>query len=292
MNILTFDTEEWFNEKHNHGGREFRYKEFDDYLGSVLDLLDEQNIKATFFCLGKVASDFPYVVKRIADREHEIGCHSNVHIWLNKLTQQEVKDDTHDAVAALEDLIGKKVLSYRAPAFSIGENNKWALEILAENGITRDSSIYPASRDFGGFASFNAKEPAIIQYNGIQIKEFPIPTVSVLGKEIAYSGGGYFRFLPYSFVKKILQKSDYTMAYFHLGDLMKNTNGMMSRAEHEKYYKEKGSLKNRLVRYVKSSLGTSRAFEKTADFIREFDFVSVDEADKLINWNQAKILSL
>ena len=82
------------------------------------------------------------------------------------------------------------------------------------------------------------------------------------------------------------------MAYFHLGDLMKNTNGMMSRAEHEKYYKEKGSLKNRLVRYVKSSLGTSRAFEKTAGFIREFDFVSVDEADKLINWNQAKILSL
>lgn len=292
MNVLTFDTEEWFNEKQNHGGREFRYKEFDDYLGRVLDLLDELDIKATFFCLGKVASDFPYVVKRIADCGHEIGCHSNEHIWLNKLTQEEVRKDTHDAVAALEDLIGKKILSYRAPAFSIGEKNKRALEILAENGITRDSSIYPAARDFGGFASFNSKEPAIIQFNGIQIKEFPIPTVSVLGKEIAYSGGGYFRFLPYSFVKNTLQKSDYTMAYFHLGDLIKNTNGMMSRAEHEKYYKEKGSLKNRLVRYVKSSLGTSRAFEKTADFIREFDFVSVDEADKLINWNQAKILSL
>lgn len=292
MNILTFDIEEWFLEKKNHSGREFRYKEFDDYLGKILDLLDDLNIKATFFCLGKVATDFPYVIKKIVEHGHEIGCHSNEHVWLNKLSQEKVRKDTHDAVAALEDLTGKKVLSYRAPAFSIGEKNKWALEILAENGILRDSSVFPASRDFGGFASFTSKGPAIIQYNGIQIKEFPIPTVTFLGKEIAYSGGGYFRFLPYPFVKKSVRNTDYTMAYFHLGDIMKNTNGMMSPTDHENYYKEKGSLKNRLVRYVKSSLGTSKALGKMAGFIRDFDFVSVEQANEIIDWNQSKTVSL
>ena len=165
MNILTFDIEEWFLEKKNHGGREFRYQQFDNYLNRVLDLLDEVDTKATFFCLGKVASEFPEVIRRIAERGHEIGCHSNEHSWLNTLTPEELKSDTHDAIAALEDIIGEKVLSYRAPAFSIGEKNKWALEILAENGIIRDASIYPAVRDFGGFKSFSSKEPTIIEYN-------------------------------------------------------------------------------------------------------------------------------
>ncbi len=292
MNILTFDTEEWFIEKRNHGGREFRYKEFDVYLKKVLDLLDEKSLKATFFCLGKVAAEFPYVVRDIADRGHEIGCHSNEHLWLNTMSPDEVKQDTHAAVSALEDLIGKKVLSYRAPAFSIGEKNKWALEILAENGITRDASIFPASRDFGGFASFSSKKPAIIKYKGIEIKEFPIPTTTVLGKQIAYSGGGYFRFLPYSFVRNTTTKADYTMAYFHLGDIMKNTNGMMNRKEYEQYYKENGSLKNRVVRYMKNSLGTGKAFDKMSKFIREFDFVSLNEADSKIDWNQENIITL
>lgn len=292
MNILSFDTEEWFNEKRNHGGREFRYKEFDEYLGRVLDLLEGLKIKATFFCLGKVASDFPYVIRKIAERGHEIGCHSNEHLWLNTFSPEELRKDTHDAVAALEDVTGEKVLSYRAPAFSIGEKNKWALEILAENGITRDSSIFPASRDFGGFASFKSKSPAVVKYNGIQIKEFPIPTVSFLGREIAYSGGGYFRFLPYFFVKRTMNKSEYTIAYFHLGDLMKNPNGLMSKEEHERYYKEPGTLKNRTVRYIKSSLGTAVAFDKMSKLIRNFDFVSVEKADSLIDWNSSKIIEL
>jgi polysaccharide deacetylase family protein (PEP-CTERM system associated) len=292
MNILTFDIEEWFLEKKNHGGREFRYQQFDDYLSRVLDLLDEVDTKATFFCLGKVAFDFPSVIRKISDRGHEIGCHSNEHLWLNTMTPEELKKDTYEAIGALEDIIGTKVQSYRAPAFSIGEKNKWALEILAENGITRDASIYPAVRDFGGFASFMSKVPAIIKYNGIQIKEFPISTTKFYGKEITYSGGGYFRFLPYGFVKKNFSKSEYSIAYFHLGDLIMNPNGMMSKEEYEKYYKELGTMKNRVIRYVKSSMGTAKAFDKMAKLISNFKFINVDGADAHIDWNSAKMIEL
>ncbi|MDD3138095.1 MAG: polysaccharide deacetylase family protein [Lachnospiraceae bacterium] len=292
MNIISFDTEEWFLEKKNHGGRDFKYKEFDIYLGKILDQLDANNMKATFFCLGKVATDFPYVIRQIAERGHEVGCHSNEHLWLNKLNIQQLRKDTHDAVSAIENVIGQKVLSYRAPAFSIGEWNKWALDILVEEGITRDSSIFPATRDFGGFSSFLSKTPAIIKYNGIEIKEFPICTTKLFGKEIAYSGGGYFRLLPLWFVKNTMAKSDYNITYFHIADLIQNKNGMMSSTHHEKYYLEPGTHVNRLKRYVKSNLGTGKAFSKMCNLMPLFDFTSLEEADKQIDWNKVKTIEV
>jgi len=51
MNVLTFDIEEWFIEKHFQGNRSERYQAFDRYLKSILELLDECNFQATFFCV-------------------------------------------------------------------------------------------------------------------------------------------------------------------------------------------------------------------------------------------------
>ena len=79
MNILSFDIEEWYIEKKFSGGRQERYQEFDRYLKLILDTLYENNTKATFFCLGKMATDFPEVIKLIANKGHEIGCHSDEH---------------------------------------------------------------------------------------------------------------------------------------------------------------------------------------------------------------------
>ncbi len=284
MNILTFDIEEWFIEKEFDGNRGEKYAEFDAYLNKILLLLDEQSIKATFFCVGKMATDFPEVVKKIAAKGHEIGCHSNVHTWLNKMSSTGVHEDTHKAVDSLEQLIGKKVLSYRAPAFSIGENNKWTFEILAECGIERDASIFPATRDFGGFSSFGHKEPVMISYNGIYIKEFPICTAHVLGKEIAYSGGGYFRFFPLWFVKKEMRRSSYSMCYFHIGDLLPETNSIMSRKEYEDYFKENGSLINRYKRYFKSNFGKKNAWKKLEKLIHTYDFTNLEIVDKSLDW--------
>lgn len=190
MNIISFDIEEWYIEKQYKGARASKYKEFDAFLDSILELLDRHRTKATFFCLGKIASEFPHVIKKIDASGHEIGCHSDKHTWLNKISRAEVLEDTRIAVDSIEQLIGRKVLSYRAPAFSIGENNKWAFEVLAECGIERDASVFPASRDFGGFPTFESKVPVLLNINDVNIKEFPIPIVKILGKEIAYSGGG------------------------------------------------------------------------------------------------------
>ena len=90
------------------------------------------------------------------------------------MTPDQLRHDTHDAVSALQDVSGQQVVSYRAPAFSIGQSNKWALDILASEGLERDASIFPAERDFGGFASFPTDFPSRVSYTGASLKEFPI----------------------------------------------------------------------------------------------------------------------
>lgn len=285
MNILTFDIEEWVLEKEHFGNRKEKYAEFDRTLDHILELLEANNQSATFFCLGKLAVDFPHVIKKIASHGHEIGSHSHAHKWVNKMTPDEFREDTESALNALEDVIGKKVESFRAPAFSIGESNKWAIEILAECGIKNDASIFPGVRDFGGFPSFNEQQPCKIEYNGCVLNEFPIPLyqLPVIGKDMAYSGGGYFRLLPLSFVNARLNANDYNMCYFHIEDLLTEKVKMMSKEEFEEYFKEPGTLKNRCLRYLKSNIGRGNAMKNLEKLLSNYclnsvaDYLSVND---------------
>lgn len=292
MNVITFDTEEWYIEKAYSGAHSERYQVYDSYLSRILDMLDACGFKGTFFCVGGLAKEFPEVVRRIADRGHEIGCHSNVHKWLNTFDREGLYNDTHDAIAALENVIGKKVLSYRAPAFSIGEKNKWAFEVLAECGIERDASIYPSARDFGGFSGFGSKAPCIVKVGDKTIKEFPICLANVMGKEFAYSGGGYFRLFPLWFVKKELRTIDYGMCYFHINDLEYHKMKLQDKQSFEDYYKIPGTLKNRALRMFKGSIGTKGAFDKMVKLVNTFDFVNLEMADKMIDWSSVKTVEL
>lgn len=287
VKILSFDIEEWFVytqlEKH---------AEFDNYLNTILDNLDKRKLKATFFCVGEMGRLYPDVIRKIHARGHEVGCHSNIHFWLNKMTEDECRQDTRQAVDSLEQCIGEKVKSYRAPAFSIGESNKWAFEVLAENGIERDASVFPAARDFGGFPNFEQKKPCMVEYNGIRVKEFPICTAKIMGKEVAYSGGGYFRFFPLWFVKKEMRNSPYSMCYFHIGDLLPESGGVLSKEAYEAYFKEPGTLKNRYLRYIKTNLGKKRALEKLNGLIFAEDFLNLEQADKSIDWSKTPVVNL
>lgn len=292
MNILTFDIEEWYLEKILHDGRAFRYQQFDEAFAKVLDELDRLNIKATCFCLGKLATDFPQVVREIARRGHEVGCHSNEHVWLNKMNEEQLLKDTQEALKALEDVIGKKVVSYRAPAFSITHQNKWAVNVLADCGIESDASVFPTSRDFGGYKGFPQDTPCIISHQGATLKEYPISLTSILGKTMAYSGGGFFRLLPYWLVSKTIKLRDYNICYFHLNDLIHHRFEFKSKAEYEENFKEPGTLKNRIVRYVKMNIGKGNAYGKLQRLLTEHEFVGIREADELIDWGKMNMVNL
>lgn len=292
MNILTFDIEEWYLEKAYFGNRADKYKEYNYYLDQILNKLAERNFKGTFFCVGGMATEFPEIVRKINKAGHEVGCHSFKHVWLNKMTRDEVYEDTRTAVDALEQCIGKKVKSYRAPAFSIGKDNKEVIETLSECGIERDASIFPAERDFGGFSQFGEKKPTLVIYNQSSIKEFPICTTKVLGKEFAYSGGGYFRFFPLGYVRKEMAKSDYAMTYFHIGDLVPESSKVMSKQEYENYFKESGTIMNRYLRYFKTNIGKRGALEKLMMLVEKENFINLEQADQMINWEKVPSVEL
>ncbi|MBR4388593.1 MAG: polysaccharide deacetylase family protein [Prevotella sp.] len=290
MKIISFDIEEWYISKVTHGESKEIFQKYDEMLENILIALDENGCKATFFCVGKMAEEFPEVIKKIAAKGHEIGCHSNTHTWLNKMTEKECREDTRTAIDSLEQCIGQKVKSYRAPAFSIGENNTWAFEVLAECGIERDSSVYPATRDFGGFPDFGAKGPAFVKRNGVEIKEFPIAMTSVLGKDMAYSGGGYFRFFPLWFMRQQMRKTDYSICYLHIEDLLVEQNKPMSREEYEEYFKEPGTFLARHKRHIKANLGKKGAWPKLRKLLTSKDYVNLEQANSIVDWEKVPII--
>ena len=283
MKRLTFDIEDWWIYEHYQIGSKLNWlPRLDNYLARILDLLDIREIKATFFVLGEVAKNNPEVVKRIDARGHHIGCHSYSHTFWRNAKPDEVVKDTKIALDVIENCIGRKVNAYRAPAFSITEQNKWILSILADNGIEYDCSIFPATRSYGGFPTYSTKEPAIIEIDGYQIKEFPMAPVTILGHEIVYSGGGYFRLFPYWKIKSLVEKSDYVMTYFHIKDFDK----------HQKRFYSSFESESALLRYVKNYCGLSGNFGKFSKFIFEFDFISLEQANALIDWRQLPIIRL
>ena len=292
MNIISFDTEEWYIEKHFKGGCSEKYRQYDEILDWILATLEDKQLKATFFCVGQLAVEFPEVVKKIASYGHEIGSHSNRHLWVTKMTREEFAEDTRIAVSELENLTGKKVKSFRAPAFSIGKDNDWAFEVLAENGIEYDCSVFPASRDFGGFPQFQTSVPSLVNKGEIEIKEFPICPATFLNRKLPFSGGGYFRLVPLAFQKHFIEQMDYVMFYFHINDLIEESSKFMSKVAYEEYFKEPGTLKNRLARYVKSNIGKGSAKKKLKALLNQYEFMNVEQAAESIRWEKQPQIKL
>ena len=274
MNILTFDIEEWYTYSQYPKGGEVYYRPIiERYLSELLDVLDENNIQATFFCLGVIARKYPNIIKQIYVRGHEIGCHSDTHEIIINQNEGSFRKDIYKAIDSLEQVIGTKVISYRAPAFSITEKSKWALKILVENGIKYDSSIFPANRRFGGFKSFEDAEPLIFQVGSKELYEFPINYFTLFNKKIMFSGGGYFRIFPLFLTKNLLKRSKYNMMYFHIRDFDK---------EQKKVYPF--FSKN----YFLSYYGINSSFDKFQQIIMDFKFISLEQAVSEIDWNNQK----
>ena len=275
MNILTFDIEEWIiYNYYDKGGKAFFLPVLDKYLGVLLDLLDRHHQKATFFCLGQLAKEYPEVIKRIVGRNHDIGCHSNIHSLVSTMNRDSFYRDTRLAIQTLEDVCGKKIISYRAPTFSITEQNKWAFEILVDLGIQYDSSVFPASHSWGGLPALAISKPFVLKFNGKELKEFPVNSKKILGKDVVFSGGGYFRLVPYFLIKKWTAESSYTMTYFHIRDFDKEQKVVYSR------------------RYFQSYYGINGAFEKFQQYLTAFRFLTIEEANQQIDWEHAPIVSI
>ncbi|HEU0136186.1 MAG TPA: polysaccharide deacetylase family protein, partial [Flavobacterium sp.] len=223
MNILTFDIEDWFHILDNPATKGInQWASFESRLAAnldkILNIIQQQNTRATFFCVGWNAEKHPNEIRKIVEAGYDIGSHTHLHQLVYEQSPSEFEEEVKKSIYTLENITGRKVVSFRAPGFSITSETLWAFEILLKYGIEIDSSVFPASRAHGGFDKFGSAEPIWIEYNGMKIKEFPINTCRIFGKPIIFSGGGYFRVLPYSIIRGMTQKSPYIMTYFHPRD--------------------------------------------------------------------------
>jgi polysaccharide deacetylase family protein (PEP-CTERM system associated) len=167
----------------------------------LLDLLEECRVEATFFILGWVADRYPQLVRAIVARGHEPACHSYWHRLIYRLEPREFAADTRRAKEAIEQAAGVPVCGYRAPSYSITRRSLWALESLAEQGFTYDSSIFPIHHDVYGIPDAPRRPFRITTPSGTLI-EYPITTFRWLGRRNwPVGGGGYLRILPFWYTR-------------------------------------------------------------------------------------------
>jgi peptidoglycan-N-acetylglucosamine deacetylase len=282
MYILTFDIEDWFHILDNKKTKnESDWMNYDSRIklgmNLIYDIINKTEKSATFFVVGWIAEKYPEIIREISDRGFEIGSHTHLHQLAYEQDRKTFYSDVEKSIKTIEDCIGKKVTSFRAPGFSITTKNLWAFESLFELGITSDSSIFPAIRSHGGFSSYSQSVPSILNYNGTQIKEFPINSHKILGKSFIFSGGGYFRLLPYPLIKSFTKQSDYVMSYFHPRDFD---------------YKQPLVPGLSTSRKFKSYVGLKNCKIKLEKWLNDFDFIDLKQANKKINWGNAPIVNL
>ncbi len=99
----------------------------------ILDILDEYEVKATFFLVGFWIDAYPDMVKEIHNRGHLIGNHSENHRHANVMSKEELTKEVLSVSRKITDITGQEVKYFRAP---FGEYNNTLMTVLEENGIT------------------------------------------------------------------------------------------------------------------------------------------------------------
>lgn len=184
----------------------------------ILALFHRHGVKATFFTLGWVAERHPGIVRDIVGAGHELASHGYGHQRANHLSEAEFRADVTRAKGLLEDIGGVQVRGYRAPSFSIGHGNMWALDVLADTGHQYSSSIYPIAHDHYGMP--DAPRFPYRPQSCPNLLEVPPTTVHWRGRNLPAAGGGYFRLMPYALSRWLIQRvneQDHkpAMFYFH-----------------------------------------------------------------------------
>ena len=203
--IISMDIEDWYHLDYLKSFPKITNFSMLDGLDYFSDILEKNNIKSSFFVLGELASSQKKVLRKLSDNGHDIGSHGWDHKLPLKLSNNDFEKDILKSKKEIEDILGKKVVGYRAPCFSLDDIK---LDLVKKNGYKYDSSKI----DFGnhplyGSLSMNNYEKLS---NNIYLRdnfiEFQVSTQLMFGKNIPVSGGGYVRIFPWLVMKRMISK--------------------------------------------------------------------------------------
>lgn len=186
-------------------------------IEAYLDFLRRHDGKGTFFFVGEVARRHPELVARIAGEGHEIGCHSDTHVPLDRLGQARFRDDVLRNLDSLRAAGAGEIAGYRAPCFSLTAQTGWAYEALARLGFAYSSSVLPARSPLYGWPGFGSG-PRLIE----GVVELPVTLLPFRILPVPV-GGLYFRVLPRPILRRALalcrRRGAPVVSYHHPYDL-------------------------------------------------------------------------
>lgn len=86
-----------------------------DYTDKLLEIMEKEGVKCTFFAVEFWTKKNPEYIKKISDLGHEIGTHSATHPYMSKLDKQTIIKELTTSTMEIEQITGKKVEVFRPP---------------------------------------------------------------------------------------------------------------------------------------------------------------------------------
>lgn len=103
-----------------------------DYTDELLTIMQEEDVKCTFFMVEFWVKKYPDYVKKIFDFGHEIGTHSATHPYMSKLDEQTIKNELISSAKAITEITGQKVEVFRPP---YGDYDNLLIETASTLGL-------------------------------------------------------------------------------------------------------------------------------------------------------------
>jgi len=222
--VLSLDVEDWHHLDYFSSTQTNKDYSMLDGVNNFLEIVDNYAIPSTLFSLSDVAPLVKSELVQAVKSNHEVSSHGENHKRPLTINVEDFISDIKSSKSKLEDIVGKEVVGYRAPCFSI--NNK-LIEELANAGYQYDSSAINFSSHplYGGIdlSGFEQKLDNVYQNNNLT--EFQLHTSNILNRHIPISGGGYLRIFPWVVMKNLidnyLKKNQTYFLYIHPFELSK-----------------------------------------------------------------------
>jgi polysaccharide deacetylase family protein (PEP-CTERM system associated) len=188
-----------------------------EMVDAYLRFLARDSSKGTFFVVGEVARRHPETVRAIAAAGHELACHSDAHVPLDRQDRAQFRDDLRRNLDALRAAGADEVEGYRSPCFSLTAKTQWAYAVLADLGFRYSSSVLPAPNPLYGWSGFGPL-PRLVE----GIVELPVTLLPLRPLPLPI-GGVYFRVLPRPLLRWALdrrrRRGEPVIGYHHPYDI-------------------------------------------------------------------------
>ncbi len=232
-------------------------------VGTILDILAEKSLLATFFVVGEFAKDNKSLIRKIA-KNHEIASHSQTHPFLNRCSTEEFRNEVIESKKILEAISAKNVVGFRAPSFNMNEED---YTILKEAGYLYSSSFMPSLKIPFFYGGRRLPEKTAIL-------EFPLSVHPIFKLPL---GGAWIRLIGKQFIcdglRKLSESNTDLALYFHpweFLDLSSKSLPLRVRWRTGKYYQD--------------------VFEEVMDFVQKegyffnsFEYQTAQKQERLLN---------